>query len=59
MACQINRTNNAISAGHGVEGYGSVIEVAVSGAARLFAADLPAYMSVFAASGSGEPAGDG
>ncbi|PWE94742.1 hypothetical protein TP44_21935, partial (plasmid) [Xanthomonas citri pv. citri] len=48
-----------LGSGGVVEGGGVVIEAAKVRAARLFAADLPACAPVFAASGRGEPAGDG
>ncbi|MCC4618506.1 hypothetical protein LL972_21415, partial [Xanthomonas campestris pv. asclepiadis] len=63
MACQLNRTNNVISPqayppqrwttwrGHGIEGFGSVIEAAAGALTGLCATDLPAWVPVFAASG--------
>jgi hypothetical protein len=55
----IHRSSGQLGAGHGVEGFGSVIEVAAGALTGLCATDLPAWVPVFAASGRGEPAGDG
>ena len=55
----IHRSSGQLRAGHVVEGVGSVIDVPAGALTGLCAADLPARVPVFAATGRGEPAGDG